>query len=53
MDVEQLVYIAAGEAKRADFVTLTPDGRGGYRHGPDARAMLHAVEIEWLGRACT
>ena len=26
-DAEQLVYIAQGETKRADFVTLTPEGQ--------------------------
>ena len=26
VDAEQLVYVAAGETKRADFVALTPDG---------------------------
>ena len=41
-DPEQLVYIAAGETRRADFVTLSPQGQ---RYACDV--MVTAAPLPW------
>ena len=45
-DPEQLVYVASGETKRADFVTLSPEGQ---RYACDV--MVTATPSPWLAHA--